>query len=117
MRYDTTATSLSPTSGPVRGGSPVRVFANGLLALPLPLPPPTDAADHAYADGAAAPWEARQRSEGAMCAFGTDVRPAVRQSTGWIECLSPPAFNQDRYGCRVPRTLHRPIRVPPRRAR
>ena len=71
-RYDASAHKVVPHSGPIRGGFPLRVHGYGMRAVPMN---DTEGGD-------------------AMCVFGADIRPAVKRSDTWIECIVPPAFSQ-----------------------
>ena len=90
VRYDARALYLSPAMGPATGGYPVRIHADGLQVELPPLAAPSAAAYGHEADMTLA----REQEGLAMCAFGSDLRPAARRSAGWVECTVPSAFEQ-----------------------
>ena len=83
-RYDAAVASLSPASGPVRGGFVVRIHGRGLRAI----------ADHQTPGVVGAEASIGMAPQGARCAFGTEERPALRLTAAWVECEAPPKFTQ-----------------------
>ena len=113
QRYDAAVSHLTPTSGPLVGGDRIRVHGAGLLAVPRPASRPGRGGNQSSSPSAAPPLSSSRIAassigaaagagpggdaageEDALCAFGADVRPATRRTSGWIECVVPPAFMQ-----------------------
>lgn len=110
-RYDAYMTVLSPTTGPAEGGKVVRVHGEGLQPLPGASPCYPTAVGAPLRIEAAANEVGGSPAGGAHCAFGADVRPAVRRGAGWIECELPPAFNQRADSNGVHNALRVPVRI------
>ena len=86
-RYEAAAWSIEPTSGPIRGGFPVRIRGYGLRSLEPAAPgAPLVLSLAAGGDGS------DEGAGAARCAFGSiEVRPFL-MSDRWVECEAPPAW-------------------------
>ena len=93
-RYDASVVSLSPAAGPSAGGFLLRVYGEGMLALP-DVRTSIDSGDFEREPGTDEGGAVASKGpfEPSLCVFGSVTTVAVGRSSTWIECLAPPATN------------------------